>query len=96
MLLGAVLLAAVSWRDDVRGLPPAARLIAQLAAVALALVGQVAAGPVFQGWLPGWLDAIATLLLWVWFINLFNFSLRNTIEGSVDARIVNFCLSFLF
>ena len=31
------------------------------------------AGAVFQGWLPSGLDAIATALIWVWFINLFNF-----------------------
>ena len=28
---------------------------------------------VFQGWLPLWLDRICAALLWVWFINLFNF-----------------------
>src|SRR5438105_15162321 len=32
VLFGAVLLAAISWIDDLRGLPPAMRLIAQLAA----------------------------------------------------------------
>src|SRR5205085_11211304 len=26
-----------------------------------------------QDWLPLWLDAAATALLWLWFINLFNF-----------------------
>ncbi len=73
ILFGAVLLAAVSWLDDLRGLPPAARLLAQFVAVALAFLTQTSVGPVFQGWLPGWLDAIGTLLMWVWFVNLFNF-----------------------
>src|SRR5438046_2742743 len=52
ILFGAVLLASISWLDDVRSLPPAARLIAQLAAVALAFLTQTPSGPVFQGWLP--------------------------------------------
>jgi UDP-N-acetylmuramyl pentapeptide phosphotransferase/UDP-N-acetylglucosamine-1-phosphate transferase len=31
------------------------------------------AGPVFQGWLPPELDIVVAALLWVWFVNLFNF-----------------------
>ncbi len=73
ILLGAVLLAAISWIDDLRGLPPTVRLAAQLVAIGLAVRAGMPAGVVFQGWLPGWLDAIGTLLLWAWFINLFNF-----------------------
>jgi UDP-N-acetylmuramyl pentapeptide phosphotransferase/UDP-N-acetylglucosamine-1-phosphate transferase len=70
---GAVLLAAISWLDDLRGLTPAARLVAQIAAVALGVLAQPAAGLLFQGWLPTVLDRAAMLLLWVYFINLFNF-----------------------
>src|SRR5438128_143058 len=73
VLLGAVVLASVSWLDDLRGLAPTVRLAAQLAAISFVLPAGPLAGPVFQGWLPGWLDAVATMLLWVWFINLFNF-----------------------
>ena len=73
ILLGAVLLAAVSWLDDLRGLPAAVRLAAQLVAIGLAAWAGMPPGLVFQSWLPGWLDGMATVLLWVWFINLFNF-----------------------
>ena len=63
--LGAVLLAAVSWLDDLRGLSPVVRLLAQAAAVAIGIF--VLAGPrdLFC------LTAIG--LLWIWWINLFNF-----------------------
>ena len=84
ILFGAALLAAVSWLDDLRSLPPAARLIAQLAAVALAFLTQTSGGPAFQGWLPGWLDTIATVLVWVWFINLFNF--MDGIDGLASSE----------
>jgi UDP-N-acetylmuramyl pentapeptide phosphotransferase/UDP-N-acetylglucosamine-1-phosphate transferase len=30
-------------------------------------------GAVFQGWLPSWLDRAAAALVWVWFVNLYNF-----------------------
>ena len=81
---GAAVLAAVSWFDDRRGLAPAPRLVAHIAAVAVGLLalrptGQLVhdwlmpAGPVFQGWLPPALDIAGAALLWVWFVNLFNF-----------------------
>jgi UDP-N-acetylmuramyl pentapeptide phosphotransferase/UDP-N-acetylglucosamine-1-phosphate transferase len=73
ILFGAVLLAAISWLDDLRGLSPAPRLLAQLVAVGFALLAMAPAGPVFQGWLPGGLDSVAAAILWLWFVNLFNF-----------------------
>jgi len=73
VLAGATLLAAVSWLDDLGDLPPATRLFAQSAAVITGMVVEVPAGPIFQGWLPVELDVVAAALLWVWFVNLFNF-----------------------
>src|SRR5260370_21918775 len=93
ILFGAVLLAAVSWLDDLRGLPPAARLLAQWVAGALAFLTQPSAGPVFQGWLPGWLDAIGTLLIWVWFVNLFNF--MDGIDGLAGSEAAAIGLGLL-
>jgi UDP-N-acetylmuramyl pentapeptide phosphotransferase/UDP-N-acetylglucosamine-1-phosphate transferase len=68
----AVMLAIVSWVDDVWPLSPAIRLGPQLAAVGIGLFA-LAPGGVFQGWLPPLLDAMATALIWLWFVNLFNF-----------------------
>jgi UDP-N-acetylmuramyl pentapeptide phosphotransferase/UDP-N-acetylglucosamine-1-phosphate transferase len=79
--LGAVGLAVVSWIDDLRGLSPAPRLLVQLAVVAIG-VWALPAGAIFQGWLPPWLDAVVAALLWVWFLNLFNF--MDGIDG-IDA-----------
>jgi UDP-N-acetylmuramyl pentapeptide phosphotransferase/UDP-N-acetylglucosamine-1-phosphate transferase len=68
---GAAFLAVVSWIDDLRGLGPAIRLVAQLVATAALIL--FLPGPVFQGLLPAYADAAAALLLWVWFVNLYNF-----------------------
>jgi UDP-N-acetylmuramyl pentapeptide phosphotransferase/UDP-N-acetylglucosamine-1-phosphate transferase len=73
ILFGALLLAAISWRDDRRGLSPASRLATQLVAVGLGILALAPAGRVFQGWLSLPLDIAAAALLWVWFVNLFNF-----------------------
>jgi UDP-N-acetylmuramyl pentapeptide phosphotransferase/UDP-N-acetylglucosamine-1-phosphate transferase len=69
----AVALAVLSWIDDLRELAPAIRLAAQAAAVIAALMVAPFQGPVFAGLLPPALDLAATALLWLWFINLFNF-----------------------
>jgi UDP-N-acetylmuramyl pentapeptide phosphotransferase/UDP-N-acetylglucosamine-1-phosphate transferase len=69
----AAVLAIVSWRDDLAGLSPALRLAVQALAVAGGLAVLPGSGVVFQGFLPRWLDLIASGLLWLWFINLYNF-----------------------
>jgi UDP-N-acetylmuramyl pentapeptide phosphotransferase/UDP-N-acetylglucosamine-1-phosphate transferase len=74
--LGAVLLAAVSWLDDLRGLSPFVRLLPQAAAVAIG----VFALPGPQN--PFHLAAIG--LVWIWWINLFNF--MDGIDGLVGSE----------
>src|SRR5882724_3673988 len=81
----ALALAIVSWIDDLRGLSPALRLGAQVAAVA-AWMGTLPPGAVFQGWLPPALDMAASGLLWLWFVNLFNF--MDGIDGIAGSEAV--------
>ena len=75
LVAGAAWLAVLSWIDDLRGLPAGLRLIAHFGAVAAGLIWLAGAdrGPIFQGLLPDWLDLLAAALVWVWFINLYNF-----------------------
>ncbi len=91
LVLGAAIpLAAVSWIDDLRDLSPALRLPVHVAAVAIGLSAAAMgdAPPVFQGLLPGWLDLAATGILWLWFLNLFNFMDGiDAIAGSEAAAI---------
>lgn len=68
---GTLLLAAVSWRDDVRSLGILWRLGAQVLAVTAGLASLD--GLVFRGILPAWLDTLAAGFLWLWFVNLYNF-----------------------
>jgi UDP-N-acetylmuramyl pentapeptide phosphotransferase/UDP-N-acetylglucosamine-1-phosphate transferase len=66
-------LAVLSWLDDLRDLPVLGRLIGQGAAVAVALAVMPERAPYMGGLLPPALDLLFAGLLWVWFINLFNF-----------------------
>lgn len=72
VLIGIAALAALSFLDDIRGLAPGIRFLAQAVAVA----GGILALPeetVTQGWLPFWLDRALVGIAWLWFLNLFNF-----------------------
>ncbi len=93
-LAAALALAAVSWADDLRDIGPAPRLAAQAAAVAAGLFALPGAGPVFQGLLPPALDTLAAGLVWLWFVNLFNFMDGiDGISGAETASIgVGLCL----
>ena len=66
-------LAAVSWWDDLKDVAPLWRFMAQILAVVAALVLPPFSGPVFQGVLPPAVDAFLSGVLWLWFLNLFNF-----------------------
>jgi UDP-N-acetylmuramyl pentapeptide phosphotransferase/UDP-N-acetylglucosamine-1-phosphate transferase len=83
MALDMAGLAAISWIDDLRGLSPGVRLLAQFVAVG-AGIWLLPHGTMFQNWLPPGLDTIATALLWVWFINLFNF--MDGIDGMAGSE----------
>ncbi len=83
-LAAAALLAAVSWRDDLAPLAVHLRLLAQAAAVALGLVAFAGKGLFLHGLLPFWLDRLAGGVLWLWFLNLFNF--MDGIDGIAGAE----------
>ena len=88
ILCGAALgLGVVSWIDDLKGLAVAWRLVAQGGAVAIAVMALPGGGPYWGGLLPAGLDAVAAGLLWLWFINLFNF--MDGIDGLAGAETVS-------
>ena len=83
----AAVLGLLSWLDDLRGLPPAVRLAGQVLAVAAALITVPLPGAVFWGGLPPSVDLLAAGVLWVWYINLFNF--MDGIDGITGVETVS-------
>jgi len=77
IIVAALGLAVLSWIDDLRGLNPVWRLLAQVIAVTFVLSlswdPSTPENGYFGGLLPGAWDILAAGLAWVWFINLFNF-----------------------
>jgi UDP-N-acetylmuramyl pentapeptide phosphotransferase/UDP-N-acetylglucosamine-1-phosphate transferase len=82
IVLGTVLLAIVCWRDDLYGLSPARRLAAQAGAVAIGLVA-VPHNPL-PHWIGPAVNAAALGILWVWWVNLFNF--MDGIDGLASSE----------
>jgi len=83
----ALVLAAVSLVDDLKTLGPLVRLIAQGAAVGVILYVMPGDGLYFQGLLPATVDTIVAGVLWVWFINLFNF--MDGIDGITGVETIS-------
>jgi len=70
---GAVGLMALSWIDDRRGLGPAIRFGAQMAAVGAVMAMLPHDLSISAGLLPLPLDRLVAAFIWLWFVNLFNF-----------------------
>ncbi len=88
-------LAALSWLNDVTDLPAVLRLAVHLLIATVGLLALPDRGQVFQGLLPADLDQAATVLLWTWFMNLFNF--MDGIDGitAVETGAIGFGLAFV-
>jgi UDP-N-acetylmuramyl pentapeptide phosphotransferase/UDP-N-acetylglucosamine-1-phosphate transferase len=82
-------LAVQSWRDDLRPLPASLRLIGQTVAVGVALMSNPNGAAYFGGFLPSWLDTVAAGIVWIWFLNLFNF--MDGIDGITATETVAIC-----
>ncbi len=80
----ALILAAVSFIDDVRGLSQLVRFLLQAVAVVAAV--QFLPGPVFQGLLGPAFDTALAVIVWLWFINLFNF--MDGIDGIAGVEAI--------
>jgi UDP-N-acetylmuramyl pentapeptide phosphotransferase/UDP-N-acetylglucosamine-1-phosphate transferase len=73
VLVGAGLLAIVSWIDDWRGLSPGVRLLAHAVAVMIGIIVLPAANNGLEAWLGPAAYYAGLALVWVWWINLYNF-----------------------
>ncbi|MBN07701.1 MAG: UDP-N-acetylmuramyl pentapeptide phosphotransferase [Rhodospirillaceae bacterium] len=84
---GALVLAFVSWIDDLKGVSSVIRLIIQYLVVIVILALPSNSQLTFQGLAPFWLDKILTAVIWVWFINLFNF--MDGIDGIASVETLS-------
>jgi UDP-N-acetylmuramyl pentapeptide phosphotransferase/UDP-N-acetylglucosamine-1-phosphate transferase len=70
---GVVMLMAVSWIDDRRGLSAGVRFAAQFLAAGAVIAALPQTLSLSGGLLPVMLDRLVATIVWLWFVNLFNF-----------------------
>jgi UDP-N-acetylmuramyl pentapeptide phosphotransferase/UDP-N-acetylglucosamine-1-phosphate transferase len=85
VLLGALVLALVSWRDDTKGLTPGARLIWQFLLVVLAWPALYRYGA--PAHLSPWLALPVLVVIWMGFTNLYNF--MDGIDGITSVETIS-------
>jgi len=85
---GAVVLALLSWLDDLRDLGAGIRFAIQFICVGLCVyfLPPTETGYI-GGFMPLWLEKVLLVLGWVWFINLFNF--MDGIDGISGIEILS-------
>jgi UDP-N-acetylmuramyl pentapeptide phosphotransferase/UDP-N-acetylglucosamine-1-phosphate transferase len=86
-IVGAGLLMAASWIDDRHPLPALPRFLLQAAAVSGALLALPPQTLVLQGAVPPAIDRVLTGLVWLWFVNLYNF--MDGIDGITGVETVS-------
>ena len=72
LVIATFILVITSWIDDIHSISAWVRLFSQFISVALVLYLMPKQNLYFHGIFPYWLDNIIVVLIWVWFINLFN------------------------
>lgn len=86
LVFAGLLLALISWIDDLRSLPVVPRLAIHIAVVLVVTIGSPGLTTVFTDLLGPGMGMVFAVVLWVWFINLFNF--MDGIDGISGVNIL--------
>jgi UDP-N-acetylmuramyl pentapeptide phosphotransferase/UDP-N-acetylglucosamine-1-phosphate transferase len=88
-----IVLALLSWQDDMGLVAPEIRLAFQIAAITSVLYFLPREAVVFGDVLPLWADRLITGFCWLWFINLFNF--MDGIDGIAGTQTLFICVGIV-
>ncbi len=92
LIFAAILLAVISFTDDMRGVSVQWRLMAQIIAVVLSL--SVLHGRLFPEFIPIIFEWIFIAFFWLWFINLTNF--MDGIDGITSLQVIVMAVGICF
>lgn len=93
VIAGILALAVLSWLDDLHNLSAGLRIVCHALVVTAVLAVLPADALVFQGLLPPLADRVAAGILWLWFINLFNF--MDGIDGISGVETISIALGLV-
>jgi UDP-N-acetylmuramyl pentapeptide phosphotransferase/UDP-N-acetylglucosamine-1-phosphate transferase len=86
----ALILAVVSWIDDVRGLPAWVRFLSHAVCVGASLYWLALPVPALLEDLPSWAQSATLAIAWLWFLNLYNF--MDGIDGITGVETMTITL----
>ncbi|HHB83031.1 MAG TPA: glycosyltransferase family 4 protein [Devosia sp.] len=86
VLGGAIVLAAVSWLDDLNNLPSGLRMLFHVGVVAISLMFLPGEANILPLGLPLFADRLLAGFFWIWFINLYNF--MDGIDGLASVETI--------
>jgi UDP-N-acetylmuramyl pentapeptide phosphotransferase/UDP-N-acetylglucosamine-1-phosphate transferase len=93
LIIGALILITVSWKDDTKSINPFIKLPCQIVAIMIAM-NFLPEGPIFfNGLLPIWIERICIFFAWLWFTNLYNF--MDGIDGITGSETACICTGIL-
>ena len=87
LVIGVLLLAAISWFDDRKGVSARARLSLHLLAACLGSFCFPMHATLFGGAVPFFIDRAVMIVGWAWFINLYNF--MDGIDGITGIETIS-------
>ena len=90
----ASLLGVMCFIDDIRGMSPYVKLLFQVAGVVAGIYLLFPEGGIFGRWFPTTIDLVLTGVIWLWFINLFNF--MDGIDGITGTEMLTLGLGLAF
>jgi UDP-N-acetylmuramyl pentapeptide phosphotransferase/UDP-N-acetylglucosamine-1-phosphate transferase len=93
MLLGTLVLAVLSWRNDLRHVSATIRLPIHLTVALVTVLALPTDALIFQGWLPFTLDRALAALALAWMINLYNF--MDGINGIAGVETATIGLGYI-
>ena len=86
ILAASVVLAFVCFIDDLRGMSASLKLIFQIICILPGLLFLFETGGLFREWMAPEFDIVVTGIIWLWFINLFNF--MDGIDGITGSQVM--------
>ncbi len=93
VVIGVIALAIISWIDDLKTVNPIARLLLQFLAVGIVLTNLPQELRILPELVPLGVERLLTGLLWVWFINLYNF--MDGIDGLAASETITICVGIV-
>jgi len=93
IIIGATILSILSWIDDKRGLSPLIRFSTQIITISIITLFFMDKALFNNDYIPYFIMVVFVIILWTWFLNLFNF--MDGINGITSVETISICVGIV-